>query len=406
MSTSLLYHGFGIRGYEHLRTEYVDGKVVFYVKEKDDSLRCVVCGSCKVWRRGTNPARRIKSLPIAMRKTEIVLEPVRVECLDCGGIHQIDIGFTEDARTYTRRVERFVAELCRATTIKNVAKHTGLSWGTVKDIHKRYLARRFDRPRLKELTHIAIDEICVGKPRRFLTLVLDLLTGAIVFVDDGKGSDSLKGFWKRLRVSGAKVQAVAIDMSPAYTKAIKENLSNAGIVYDRFHVIKLMNKKIDSLRRRIQGKGTEAEKVVLKGLRWLLLKNPDKLVAEKGEQAHLEQALALNKPLATAYYLKEDLRALWELPTKQSAKKYLYGWIGRAKASGERILKSFAKTIEQHAEGLLAYYDYFISSGPLEGTNNKVKTMQRQSFGLRDSDYFKLKLYSLHTTTSRLIGQL
>jgi transposase len=124
-------------------------------------------------------------------------------------------------------------------TIKDVAKHLNTSWDTVKDIQKRYLHKRFKSPRLGHLRTIAIDEICIGKGHRYLTVVLDLSSGAVVHVGDGKGADALTVFWKRLKRCKAKIKAVAIDMSPAYIGAVLDNLPKAVIVFDRFHMMKL-----------------------------------------------------------------------------------------------------------------------------------------------------------------------
>ncbi len=118
----------------------------------------------------------------------------------------------------------------------------------------------------------------------------------------------------------------------------------------------------------------------------------------------LEEALRLNKPLATASYMKEDLRLLWGLSNKTAAESHLDDWILRAEASGVRILKDFAKTLRTHSKGILAYYDCPISTGPLEGTNNKIKTLQRQAYGFRDRAFFILKIYALHQTRYQLIG--
>jgi transposase len=104
-----------------------------------------------------------------------------------------------------------------------------------------------------------------------------LITGAVVFVGDGRGADALAPFWRRLRSSKAKIEAVAIDMSPAYISAIEKNLPQATIVFDHFHVIKMFNDKLADLRRKIQSEAEDAHKRVLKGTRWLLLKNPENL---------------------------------------------------------------------------------------------------------------------------------
>jgi transposase len=145
-------------------------------------------------------------------------------------------------------------------------------------------------------------------------------------------------------------------------------------------------------------------KEVLKGTRWLLLKNPENLDEEKDERGRLREALKLNEPLATAYYLKDDLRRFWEQPGKRFATTFLDGWIRRAEATGIKVLQQMAKTLAAHRSGLLAYYDVMISSGPMEGTNNKIKTMKRQAYGFRDREFFKLKILAIHETRYELVG--
>jgi transposase len=215
----------------------------------------------------------------------------------------------------------------------------------------------------------------------------------------------LKPFWKRLRPSGAKIEAVAMDMSAGYRQAVARNLPKAKIVFDRFHVVKLFNDKLSDLRRELHREATDVlHKQVLKGTRWLLLKHPENLDEAKDEKKRLEEALALNKTLATAYYMKEELRQLWEQPGKRFATVFLDGWIRRALASGIRMLQQMAATLATYRSGLLAYYDVMITSGPLEGTNNKIKTMKRQAYGFRDREFFKLKILALHETRYELVG--
>src|SRR5947209_7039617 len=168
MSTSLLYHAFGIQGYRYVRTAYVAGQTIFTLGQEPDNCRCSACGSA----------------------------------------------------------------------------HVGVGWDLVKDVQKRDLSRRYAKPKLKHLRRIAIDEIAVAKGHRYMTVVMDLDSGAVVFVGDGKGADALKPFWKRLRPSGAKIAAVAMDMSAAYRGAVSAHLKTAVIVFDHFHVIKPFNDKL------------------------------------------------------------------------------------------------------------------------------------------------------------------
>jgi transposase len=290
-------------------------------------------------------------------------------------------------------------------TIKDVARHLKVSWDVIKDIQKRHLSKRFARPKLKRLQQLAIDEISIGKGHRYLTIVLDLRTGAVVFVGEGKGAEALQPFWKRLKGSGANVKAVAIDMSAAYIRAVSENLPEAAIVFDRFHIVKLLNKKIADLRRSLYRKAaSDGDKKLIKGIHWLLLKRPENLDESRDEPQRLEKALELNKPLATAYYMKEDLRQLWHQANKHEAWEFLIDWLYRAVSSGIKMLQNFAGTLIAHMDGILAYYDFPISTGPLEGTNNKIKTMKRQAYGFRDHEFFKLKIMSVHTTRYALLG--
>src|SRR5262249_50840793 len=232
----------------------------------------------------------------------------------------------------------------------------------------------------KHVWDMASAEVAVAKGHRYLTIGLELESGAVVLVGDGKGAAALKPFWKRLRPSGAKIEAVAMDMSAGYRGAVATNLPKAVIVLDRFHVVKLFNDKLSELRRALHREATDVlHKQVLKGTRWLLLKDPENLDETKDEKRRLEEGLALNKPLATAYYMKDDLRRFWEQPGKRFATALLDGWIRRAGASGIKMSQQMAATLAAYRSGLLAYYDVRITSGPLEGTNNKIKTMKRQA---------------------------
>jgi transposase len=404
MSTSLLYHAFGIRGYHYTRTDYQDGQTIFTIHQEPETCRCPACGSHEVQSRG-RVERRFRTLPIGRRATFVVLPIPRVECQACGVVRQVKIPFADPRRSYTNAFERYALELGRRMTIRDVALHLGVSWDVIKDLQKRDLWRRFAKPKLKHLRHIAIDEIAVAKGHRYLTVVLDLDSGAVAFVGDGKGAKALQPFWKRLRGSKAVIEAVAMDMSPAYREAVTTHLPKAQIVFDRFHVMKLFNEKLSDLRRALHREATDVmQKKVLKGTRWLLLKASENLDEEKDEKKKLEEALALNKSLAVAYYLKEDLRQFWEQPGKRFGTSFLDGWIKRAEASGIKMLQQMAKTLAAHRSGLLAYYDARITSGPMEGTNNKIKTMKRLAYGFRDREFFKLKILAIHETKYELVG--
>lgn len=288
-------------------------------------------------------------------------------------------------------------------TISDVAALTGLSWDTVKAIVKKRLAKDYARIRLKDLRWLSIDEIYLGRSKKYLTLVIDQETGRIVWVGRGRAGSALSGFWRRLKVSGARIEAVAMDMSQAYASAVAQHLPGAMIVFDRFHVMKLMNEKLDELRRELVREAQSKDaKVAIKGTRWLLLHRRQNLSRNKARE--LEKALELNRPLATAYLLKEELALAWEQESWEATADFFSQWCQKAIASGIDQLTAMAQTLTNRAEGLLSYTVTGITNGRMEGINRKIKTMLRMFYGLRDEDFLHLKLYALHESTHKLTG--
>ncbi|GJL67117.1 MAG: hypothetical protein NPIRA05_20880 [Nitrospirales bacterium] len=137
-------------------------------------------------------------------------------------------------------------------TIQVVARYLGVSWDLVKEIQKHSLRKLYRLPKLSKVKRIAIDERYQGKKLGYLTIVMDFQRGAVIFVGNGKGTDALILFWKRLKKSGARIEAVATDMGPAYISAVQANLPDAMLVFDHFHIIKLFNEKLTKLRRDLQ----------------------------------------------------------------------------------------------------------------------------------------------------------
>ncbi len=146
------------------------------------------------------------------------------------------------------------------------------------------------------------------------------------------------------------------------------------------------------------------QKKTLKGSCWVLLKNPENLINERDERERLEEAFRLNEPLAMAYSLKEDLRQIWSQPNRASASQVLDDWIAHANVSNVEPLMRMSATLAAYRTGILAWYDHPISTGPMDGTNNKIKTMKRQAYGYRDMEFFKLRIMGIHEAKYSLTG--
>ena len=385
-------------------TEYKDNIVIFKVKTKKEHLRCSSCGSREVIRQGVK-IRDFRAPPIGRKKVFIRAQIQRLKCKRCRKVIQEDIEFAEEKKTYTKGFEHYINDLCRVMAIQDVCKIAGIGWDTVKRIEKSYLQKHYSRPRLKDVRYIAIDEFAVQKGHKYMSVVMDLESGRVLFVGEGKSAESLELFWKRVRYSGSKIEAMAMDMWPVFMDAVNRNIPDAKIIFDRFHITKMMNDALSKLRRDLYHEETRLNKrSVIKGIRWLLLKKEDNLNEETDEKKRLQQALDLNKPLAIAYYLKEELHLLWSMRSVQQAKTFLGRWVAKAYASGITILKKVANCLLAHRTGIFAWYRYPISTGPLEGLNNKIKVLKRQAYEYRDKDFFKLKIYAIHNSKYALCG--
>lgn len=404
MSTrSELYHCFGLGVVELLRIDYSGSTTTFHCRCPSERLCCALCSSPEVTCRGT-VVRRFRLVPIGARPTWLEYEVQRLECKTCRAVRQEQLGFAKPYKRYTRSFARYVLELSRIGTIKDVARHLGVSWDLVAEIQREQLEKDVRKVKISGVTRIAIDEMAVGKGHRYVSVVLDLESGAAIHVAEGKAAESIKPFLRRLKRSGAKIEAVATDMAQAFPSAVTEVFPDAVLVYDRFHVVKLMNDKLTDLRRALQREADVLGKNMLKGMRWLLTKNPENLDPDRDETAKLIEALEFNRPLATSYYMKEDLRMFWEQPGIEAAQRHLDIWLTRAENSGIAVLKTMARTLRLCRNGLLNWYRYPISTAPLEGFNNKAQTMKRQAYGYRNMDFYMLKLRTLHVKKYALTG--
>jgi len=307
-------------------------------------------------------------------------------------------------KSYTNRLERYVLDLLGSMTIRDVSYNLGMNWNTVKQIQKKYLEKHYSKPRLKGVQYIAIDEFALRKGHKYMTVVYDLEAGRAIYVTEGRESEGLNKFWKRIKSSGAKIKAVAMDMWPAYLKSVMDSNINVKIIFDRFHIIRKMNVVLDETRRGLYKEETEINKrKLVKGIRWLLLKREDNLDKGKEERKRLEEALRVNRPLAEAYYLKEELNLLWRQKDAKQAERFLTGWVARARATKIRPLIKFGNMLLSHSTGIFNWYQHSISTGPLEGFNNKIKVLKRKAYGYRDYYFFKLKIYALHETRYALL---
>jgi transposase len=361
------------------------------LRKADDPMFCSGCGqTCDRYHDWEE--RWVRDLPILDARTHLLLPRFRVGCGRCGPTVELLAWLDKYARV-TKRLAESVARLCRVLPVKHVAEFYGLGWDAVKAIDKAYLETTLGEPDLSHVTELAMDEFAIKRGHRYATIFVEPHRKEILWVCRGRSREDIRPFFEKLGEEGRqRIKAVAMDMNPAYEAEVKERCPQAKIVYDQFHVVaKYGREVIDAVRtseaRRQTSRG---ERQVIKGARWLLLRNADGL--KRQDRVRLRELLAVNRRLATVYVLKDDLKSLWDYRLPNWANQFFHEWYARAVRSRIEPLKRFARQLREKIDGVLAHCQYPLHTSLLEGIMNKIKVIKRMAYGFRDDDYFFLKI--------------
>lgn len=338
--------------------------------------------------------RRVRDLPLWGRAVTLEIEYCQLK-VGAADRRMEYLDFVDPGMGYTHRFCRFVCQLCRHMAIEAVVRYTGLAWRTVKAMDQRALAAELPALSPQDVSgvrYLGIDEVARAKGHDYLTLVYDLEAGHLLWVTEGRSKAGLQDFLDRLSPEAAAgIEAVAMDMWPAFEHAVAESLPNAVIVYDRFHVMANYSKVIDQVRRAEFKRAKAADKALLTGSRYLLLKNPERLSQRQTQR--LDDLLAANTHLHAVYALKEQLQQLWQEPaTPTEMAQHLEHWCAMAEATRLAPMKRFAALLRNHREGICNYAKHPITTARLEAGNVAIGMIRKRARGLLDTEYFKLKI--------------
>ncbi|MFQ5503136.1 MAG: ISL3 family transposase [Phycisphaerae bacterium] len=361
------------------------------IRRDDVPMICSGCGQgCERYHDWDE--RWIRDLPILDAETHLLIQRFRVACPVCGPKLEHLPWLAKYARV-TGRFARSVARLCKVLPIKHVAKFYGLGWDTVKAIDKAWLEATLGEPDLTELELLAMDEFAIKRGHRYATIFVEPNRKEVLWVCRGRSREDIRPFFEKLGAEGCqRIEAVAMDMSASYEAEVKAQCPKADIVYDFFHVVaKYGREVIDKVRTAEAKRQTnQRERQVIKGSRWLLLRNSVNL--KRKDRVRLRELLAVNRRLATVYMLKDDLKSLWDYRYPRYAMDFFREWYARAIRSRIAPLKRFARQLRDKIDGILAHCKYPLHTSLLEGMNNKIKVIKRMAYGYRDEDYFFLKI--------------
>ena len=406
-----------LQPYEYISTEITeDGKrLVLHLGSRRNTAEeaCPycgghvhICGSCSM---------RLRDMPIHPgTRQDIEIAYHRYRCQSCERTFSEEIPFKHSETRITERAASWISAFLRFNIpISTVQKITGVHWDTIKRIHKD-LMDEATASRQKELReegykpkHLAVDEFAIHKGHRYATCVMDLDTGDVLWVGKGRTKADFSIFFQEMDMDYlSEVEAVAMDMNASYNALVNEHMPWAEIVYDRYHMQAQFGKDVlgavrleearkhNALAKQLKEDGCpkaaikEEKKLYseVKRARWILLAGEDSL-SDKDASA-LEKILDDHADLALCHAMKEEMARLFDLRDEDEARKGWTLWFEGAKASGIPALVRFAERKEKRLDGLIAHASHPISTGKLEGFNNRIKVAKRIAYGYRDEDYF------------------
>ena len=389
------WQGFEIGTVECRQPEDGMERPEIWVELFPDRTRPMKCSGCsqEVDRIHDWTERWIRDLPAWGADTRLLVHLRRVKCDRCHTAME-EVAWLSPYARVTKRLALSVARLCRVAPIRHVAEHYGLSWDQVKGIHKGYLQEHLGEPDLSGVTTLGMDEFAIQKGHRYATVIIRPSTREVLWVGRGRGREDIRPFFEKLGEEGRqRIEAVVMDMWEPYEQEVRHQCARAEIVYDLFHVKNKYGREvIDRVRvdEANRLKENKHEREVVKGSKWLLLRNSGNL--RRKDRVRLTELLEANKQLATVYVLKDDLAHLWDYVYRGAAQRFWDGWYSRAIRSRIGPLKAFALKLKERLHGILAHCRHPLNTSVLEGLNNTIKVIKRMAYGFRDDAYFFLRI--------------
>lgn len=390
-------------GYTAYHREFQESSSSLTIWVRQASARpCYTCSGCGIGCERVHSVRerRVRDLSWGLWKVWLVIEVHRVDCKRCGVCTE-QIEFLEGKHPYTRRFAAAVARDCEDAAVRRVAAKWGLSASTVRRIDKRSLLAWARLRRRRPLRQMGVDELFWGKGK-CLTVVSDLEVGEPIWAGPERKKATLDRFFAEYLPPRRRraVKAVCVDMWQPFTDSLREHLPRAVIVFDKFHVMRHVNDAVDETRRQEFFRQAPRQRAAMRGKRWLLLTRWHNLPRAKRSQ--LKQALALNRRLFKAYYLKEQIERLWNYTYERAALRFLDEWLKSLRWQRLPAFQKLALTLLNHLDGILAYCRHKVPFGVVEAINGNLRALIRRGRGYQDHEYLILKTQR-STAQARLV---
>jgi transposase len=352
---------------------------------KGSKFLCPVCKElCSIH---DTKERIWRHLDFFQHETYLHAKVPRTKCIE-HGVKVVELPWTRQNTGFTLFFEALVVAMCKEMSISSVANMVNIHEDSVWRILSHYVDKAKEDRDISDLETIGVDEIAVKKGHNYVTLFYDMGEARVIHIENGKGKGVFNNFRETIsnEVDHEQIQYISMDMYPAFKSGARQYFPKATIVFDKFHIIKMINDAVDRVRR-----AESKENQDLKKTRFMWLKNPEKL-SEK-ERVTISSIKNLDTKTAKAYQFRLALQRMWTIKDISVAREYLDKWHYWATHSNIPVIVSVAKTIKKHSQGILEAIKNGLNNGVAEGLNNKIKTAFKRSYGLKTEKYRNTMIY-------------
>jgi len=312
----------------------------------------------------------------------------RVRCTACG-VKTIAVPWARPGSGFTLLFEALLMAMVTAMPVNAVARLIGEHDTRIWRVIHHYVDEARETMDAAEVKRVAFDETAARRGHDYITLCVDIDKARVLYVTPGKGADTIAAFADDLAKHGGDPRAiteVCIDMSPAFIKGVTENLPEADITFDKFHAVKIINDAVDQVRR-----AEQKTQSLLRGTRYIWLRNPSGLTDNQRET--LAALPTRHLKTARAYQIKLSFQDLYQQPSIAAAEAYLKKWYFWATHSRIDPIIAAARTVKNHWDGILRWFESRIANGLLEGINSLVQAAKAKARGYRSTRNLQAIVY-------------
>lgn len=355
--------------------------------KRGSKFTCPECGSgeCPVH---DTTEKTWRHLDFFQHQAFLTARVPRTQC-PTHGVRQVNVPWARPGSGFTLLFEALALVMCQEMTVSAASRLMGAHANTLWRLLAHYVDRAVEAADHSGMTKVGVDECAARKGHRYITTFCDLSKARVAFVAEGRTKEAVRrfgGFLDGRGIPRGQVADVCADMWEPFRRGIVEEFPEATLTYDRYHVMTLMNRAVDEVRRKeVRSNG------LLRKTRYLWLKNPRRLSA--GQRSELEWLSQMDSRTGKAYQIKLTLQRLWTHTDRAEAEAFLKRWCFWATHSRIPAVIEVARTIKRHAAGILQFVESRITTGIVEGLNSKIKTAMKRAYGFKSFEYLRTVIY-------------